>query len=296
MAPLIPSLLDFILSLLEALFSTPPPKVHPEDYEYSTSHHQSPEQKHAAIHAALDFFELSSDTLSRDSLKKKFRRLSLLHHPDRNGNTEESKQVMQKVNSFYTILNQELDCREGIHHESDQEEESHETPDYQEDQAAKSTPSPKQERRKNTRGKKSKSAKKRHQRRRAQQERAQQMDEEMRKEQEEVNRQHREVKRERQQKAKQAYTTMRSHGLDTKAGRDRAYREWKEAVENMQKLSNCNEGMNEAPKSENVRKKRRTARDLTTLTPTRFSMPASHPRRNRHPSFLQFQQNQSISL
>jgi len=44
--------------------------------------------------------EKSSD----DEIKKAYRRLSMVHHPDKNGNTDESKQMFQELNNAYATL------------------------------------------------------------------------------------------------------------------------------------------------------------------------------------------------
>ncbi len=41
---------------------------------------------------------------SEDELKKSYRKLSMLHHPDKNGNTDESKQKFQELNNAYETL------------------------------------------------------------------------------------------------------------------------------------------------------------------------------------------------
>jgi DnaJ-class molecular chaperone len=41
---------------------------------------------------------------SEDEIKKAYRRLSMLHHPDKNGNTEESKLAFQELNNAYATL------------------------------------------------------------------------------------------------------------------------------------------------------------------------------------------------
>ena len=41
---------------------------------------------------------------TEDELKKSYRRLSMLHHPDKNGNTDESKQKFQELNNAYETL------------------------------------------------------------------------------------------------------------------------------------------------------------------------------------------------
>lgn len=41
---------------------------------------------------------------TEDEIKKAYRRMSMLHHPDKNGNTEESKQMFQELNNAYATL------------------------------------------------------------------------------------------------------------------------------------------------------------------------------------------------
>jgi DnaJ-class molecular chaperone len=48
----------------------------------------------------LNVDEKSSD----DEIKKAYRRMSMLHHPDKNGNTEESKQAFKELNNAYATL------------------------------------------------------------------------------------------------------------------------------------------------------------------------------------------------
>jgi len=41
---------------------------------------------------------------SEDELKKAYRKMSMIHHPDKNGNTDESKQKFQELNNAYELL------------------------------------------------------------------------------------------------------------------------------------------------------------------------------------------------
>lgn len=41
---------------------------------------------------------------SEDEVKKAYRKLSMIHHPDKNGNTDESKQKFQELNNAYATL------------------------------------------------------------------------------------------------------------------------------------------------------------------------------------------------
>lgn len=43
---------------------------------------------------------------TEDEIKKAYRRMSMLHHPDKNGNTDESKQMFQEINNAYATLSE----------------------------------------------------------------------------------------------------------------------------------------------------------------------------------------------
>ena len=45
-----------------------------------------------------------AETASQEDIKKSYRRLSMLHHPDKNGNSQESKEKIQKINEAYEVL------------------------------------------------------------------------------------------------------------------------------------------------------------------------------------------------
>lgn len=45
-----------------------------------------------------------SETASPEDIKKSYRKLSMLHHPDKNGNSQESKEKIQKINEAYEVL------------------------------------------------------------------------------------------------------------------------------------------------------------------------------------------------
>ena len=66
-----------------ASFNAPPPPNTDEDY-YKT--------------LGVD------EKATEDELKKSYRKLSMLHHPDKNGNTDESKQKFQELNNAYETL------------------------------------------------------------------------------------------------------------------------------------------------------------------------------------------------
>jgi DnaJ-class molecular chaperone len=53
-----------------------------------------------------DYFKILGvdEKASDDEIKKAYRKLSMLHHPDKNGNTDESKQKFQELNNAYATL------------------------------------------------------------------------------------------------------------------------------------------------------------------------------------------------
>lgn len=44
------------------------------------------------------------ETASPEEIKKSYRRLSMIHHPDKNGNSQESKERFQKISEAYEVL------------------------------------------------------------------------------------------------------------------------------------------------------------------------------------------------
>jgi len=60
---------------------------------------------------ALEILEINQQeytTLNESNLKKKYHKLALLHHPDKNGNTVPSKEKFQKIQEAYYCLKREM--------------------------------------------------------------------------------------------------------------------------------------------------------------------------------------------
>jgi curved DNA-binding protein CbpA len=51
-----------------------------------------------------DVLQLESRSATPDEIKRAFRRLSMDLHPDKNGNSEESKRAFQEINEAYNVL------------------------------------------------------------------------------------------------------------------------------------------------------------------------------------------------
>jgi len=63
------------------------------------------------IKTALDIFEINDNeytTLNKQSLKKKYHKLALANHPDKNGNTIQSKDKFQKIQLAFEYLKNEI--------------------------------------------------------------------------------------------------------------------------------------------------------------------------------------------
>ena len=56
--------------------------------------------KQGSFYEALDIPE----TATSDEIKKSYRRLSMIHHPDKNGNSQDSTEKFQKISEAYEVL------------------------------------------------------------------------------------------------------------------------------------------------------------------------------------------------
>ncbi len=56
----------------------------------------------------IDFTEVKCQDISLNYLKKQYRKMALKHHPDKNGNTEQSNNRFKEINEAYYYLKSEL--------------------------------------------------------------------------------------------------------------------------------------------------------------------------------------------
>jgi hypothetical protein len=61
------------------------------------------------IQKAFEILEINSMDISLEKLKKKYHKLALKYHPDKNGNTIESKEKFQKINDAYFYIKSEIE-------------------------------------------------------------------------------------------------------------------------------------------------------------------------------------------
>jgi len=75
---------------------------------------------------ACDILEIDSDRLndiSLPSIKKQYHKLALKHHPDKNGNTEQSNTRFRQINEAYHFFQREIFNDDDLENSSDKEEE-----------------------------------------------------------------------------------------------------------------------------------------------------------------------------
>ena len=195
-------------------------------------------QKSALLKAAYEFFDTTPSEATREIVKKAYKRKSLLHHPDRNGDSEESNNMMQKVNNYYEVLEKEFDRIEngGTEEESMDGPDLYEEPDsreeeegdeeeladilkkYPTEQDLPSGKKGKKIRRQWNEARKNRSCKQRCWR----DEERVRMEREMRKEWEEIKKHQKEMKKQ----IKKQTTKLKKEGLHTVGGRSRANGKW----------------------------------------------------------------------
>jgi DnaJ-class molecular chaperone len=73
-----------------------------DDFSYMNSGGGNDIDKEKDYYKILGVDEKSNE----DEIKKAYRRMSMLHHPDKNGNTDESKQMFQELNNAYATLSE----------------------------------------------------------------------------------------------------------------------------------------------------------------------------------------------
>jgi hypothetical protein len=71
------------------------------------------------IQKALEILEINTMDISLEKLKKKYHKLALKYHPDKNGNTLESNEKFQKINDAYYYLKNEIENDVNIHVKND---------------------------------------------------------------------------------------------------------------------------------------------------------------------------------
>jgi DnaJ-class molecular chaperone len=81
---------------------------------------------------ALDILEIEhvNCEMSFENLKKQYRKMALKHHPDKNGNTFESKNRFQQINEAFTCLKRNMnDCAKHENEDNDEDKDNDEDED-----------------------------------------------------------------------------------------------------------------------------------------------------------------------
>jgi curved DNA-binding protein CbpA len=80
----------------------------------------------AIIDEAYKFFELERAAATIEHVKKQYKKLSLRHHPDRNGGSQESQEAMQMVNACLQIIEKDLAGDDDDDNDNDEEGKNNE--------------------------------------------------------------------------------------------------------------------------------------------------------------------------
>jgi curved DNA-binding protein CbpA len=131
---IIATLLEMLIVFLESAFKQDPRFVHRSstgttnnDDDFYSNNPRGPGDKNIydkKLQEAYTFMELTPP-VTQEELKKRYKKLSLKYHPDRNQGSEESHTNMTKLNACFSLMEQELQgpVEERSHQRHDQNEE-----------------------------------------------------------------------------------------------------------------------------------------------------------------------------
>ena len=224
-------------------------RSHDDDYrstnESSSGNH--PGQKNgssSSLQEALKYFDVAAldDTdFTRESIRKKYKRLSLVHHPDRNNGSPESVKQMQLVNLHYGTICRELDRREGILGDDDDSDAG----DAAEPGESSTAPKDKEEQRKRKKARQNARRQQQEEIKKQREKMEKEMEEEMRREWEEMERRKREFRRKQKgfkQDRRKTEKKYRKSGLDNPQGRHLSHQQWlQEAGESLSRRRSTSE-------------------------------------------------------
>ena len=69
----------------------------------------------------IDTINTNYSDITIDLIKKKYHKLALQNHPDKNGNTPESNEKFKQINEAYNYLKREMKNIDPVNHENDEE-------------------------------------------------------------------------------------------------------------------------------------------------------------------------------
>jgi hypothetical protein len=131
------SILNLLVSFVESAFYAKS-DYHDADEDFfksnSSNHHHQQQQQHANLQEAYRFMELEPP-VTIEKVRQQWKRLSLRYHPDRNGGSEESQALQQKLNQAFNRIEEVLaGAGGGDDDDNNQEEEEQEPPPEDEEE------------------------------------------------------------------------------------------------------------------------------------------------------------------
>jgi hypothetical protein len=116
---LLASLVNLLINILESSFKKQQQQVHNEnsndDANFFHDNASTPpgggnmnKKDDEKLRRAYEFMELTPPCESLEQVRKQYKKLSLRHHPDRNGGSSESQELMQTLNACFAMIEKDI--------------------------------------------------------------------------------------------------------------------------------------------------------------------------------------------